>query len=96
MSHALNQINHRGNQDVNRGVPRKESVKNGRALTIEEKSIYKNHFPDSVLDSARIHDGKVPWYLRKGYEAITRGKRYLFSGRCLYPRYSGWGGTAWT
>lgn len=35
------------------------------------------------LDSARLHDGRVPWYLPARFVAVTRGNRIYFRpGAC--------------
>jgi hypothetical protein len=60
-----------------RRISQKQST-GGRPLTESEKAIYKDFFPDSVLDGARVFDGKVPWYLPSGYNGITRGNRIYF------------------
>jgi len=50
----------------------------GRPLTAEERSPYEDFFPSEVLDSARIFEDKVPWWLRKDMDGITLGNRIYF------------------
>ena len=58
-----------------------EGSKSGRPLTTDERKNYSEHFSKEVLDSAKIYDGKVPWYLKKKFRAITRGgKIFLREG----------------
>ena len=58
-----------------------EGSKGGRPLTTDERKHYSDHFSKEVLDSAKIYDGKVPWYLSKKFRGITRGvKIYLREG----------------
>ena len=43
----------------------------GRPLTADEKAAYKGDISDQALNSARIHDGDVPIWLRKDMDAVT-------------------------
>ena len=65
-------------------------------LQLKRKVIYKNHFPDSVLDSARIHDGKVPWYLDDKFGGITRGNDIYFREGVYKPGTAGWSRNTWS
>jgi RHS repeat-associated protein len=49
-----------------------------RPLTGCEKSLLKPYIPKIDLDSADIHDGKVPWYLPDDMDGITRGNDIYF------------------
>jgi RHS repeat-associated protein len=42
-----------------------------RPLTDCEKEALKPYIPKVDLDNADLHDGKVPWWLRKKYEGVT-------------------------
>lgn len=49
-----------------------------RPLTDCEKQKLAPYIPKIDLDKADLHDGKVPWYLGKGYDGITRGNNIYF------------------
>jgi len=49
-----------------------------RPLTGCEKQKLAPYIPKIDLDKADLHDGKVPWYLGKGYDGITRGNNIYF------------------
>jgi uncharacterized protein RhaS with RHS repeats len=49
-----------------------------RPLTRCEKDLLRPYIPDIDLSNADLHDGKVPWYLRKKYDGITRGNDIYF------------------
>jgi RHS repeat-associated protein len=67
-----------GTEDTGRDTA---AAKSGRPLTEDEKKAFAGQFPDEVLESARIHEGTVPWWLRKGMRAVTLGKEiYIRSG----------------
>jgi hypothetical protein len=52
-----------------------------RPLTDSEKSLLAPYIPAVDLENAIVHEGKVPWYLPKGFSAITRGRNiYLRCG----------------
>ena len=54
---------------------------NGRPLSLQERSIFKPFFAQIVLDKARIVDGRVPFWLRRGMCAVVLGERvYLRAG----------------
>ncbi len=59
-------------------VAHQSAGKAGRALTADERAIYADHFPGEVLDSARVFEGKVPWWLRSDMDGITLGKKIYF------------------
>ena len=71
MAFLFNEVLH-----AQKGV--KGNNKRGRPLTTDERKNYSGHFSEEVLDSARIYDGKVPWYLSKKFSGITRGNRIYF------------------
>jgi Domain of unknown function (DUF4157) len=55
----------------------------GRALTEREKAALAACIPQEDLDDARLHEGRVPWYLPARFVAITRGHRiYLRPEAC--------------
>jgi len=49
-----------------------------RPLTQCEKDLLKPYIPDIDLKNADLQDGKVPWYLRQGFDGITRGNTIYF------------------
>jgi len=49
-----------------------------RPLTQCEKDLLKPYIPGVDLQNADLQDGKVPWYLRKGFDGITRGNTIYF------------------
>ena len=53
----------------------------GRALTAQERAIFKPYFAQNVLIEARIIDGHVPFWLRRDMCAVVLGHRvYLRAG----------------
>lgn len=58
---------------------------NGRPLTTDEMAIYADQFPAEVLDSARIFEGKVPWWLRSDMAGITLGNEIYFRDGVYLP-----------
>jgi hypothetical protein len=40
-------------------------------LTVEEKRIFKSYFAKNVIEQARIIDGNMPFWLRKGMKALV-------------------------
>jgi Domain of unknown function (DUF4157) len=53
----------------------------GRSLTIEEQHIFGPYFANHVIEKARIIDGYVPFWLRKGMCAVVINCRvYLRAG----------------
>ncbi len=61
----------------------------GRALTVEERTLYAGDFPSEVLDSARIYEGKVPWWLRSDMDGITLGNKIYFREGVYTPGTAG-------
>jgi len=59
--------------------------KYGRTLTIDEKASFSDHFSSEVLDSARLYEGKVPWWLPKKMEAVTLGNKIYFREGVYVP-----------
>ena len=54
-----------------------------RRLTAQEKAALQSCIPQRDLEKAKVHDGRVPWYLPARFAAITRGNRiYLRPGAC--------------
>lgn len=49
-----------------------------RPLSSCEKSLLSPYIPQQDLDNADIHDGKVPRYLSKDMDGITRGNDIYF------------------
>lgn len=47
----------------------------GRPLTVQERTIFKPFFVKIVLDQARIVDGHVPFWLRRGMCAVVLNER---------------------
>jgi hypothetical protein len=62
-----------------------EIARHGRALTAEERSVLTDFFPTEVLDSARIIEGKVPWWLSKNMDGITLRNRIYFREGAYAP-----------
>jgi len=56
-----------------------------RPLTDCEKQKLAPYIPKVDLDKADLHDGKVPWYLGKGYDGITRGNNIYFRSGVYDP-----------
>ena len=53
----------------------------GRPLTDEEKADLVGHYEPEVLDSARLYDGRVPWWLWRAMAGVTIDNRiYLRPG----------------
>ena len=58
-----------------------DPASSGRVLTEAEREIFEPHFPAAILDSARIFDGWVPWWLSEKMIAVVRGhKIYIRKG----------------
>jgi hypothetical protein len=49
-----------------------------RKLTDCEKEKLRPYIPDVDMNNATIHDGEVPWYLKKEYIGIARGNDIYF------------------
>lgn len=47
--------------------------KHARSLTIQEKQIFSPYFDNRVIESVRIVDGKVPFWLRSDMQAVVLG-----------------------
>jgi RHS repeat-associated protein len=56
-----------------------------RPLTDCEKKKLAPYIPKIDLDKADLHEGKVPWYLGKGYDGITRGNNIYFRSGVYDP-----------
>jgi hypothetical protein len=56
----------------------KQLQKLGRSLTADERANYKDYYSSDILDSARIYEGKVPWWLRSDMAGITLGNKIYF------------------
>ncbi len=53
----------------------------GRPLSAVERARYAAHFSAGLLDSARVFDGRVPFWLRPDMQGVTLGPRiYLRPG----------------
>ena len=57
----------------------------GRKLTQQELHIFKPYFAHIVLESARIIDGKVPFWLRRDMCAVVLGHRIYFRAGYYQP-----------
>jgi len=57
---------------------RTEQQKLNRPLTADERAIYAEYFPSEVLDSVRVYEGEVPWWLRSDMDGITLGNKIYF------------------
>jgi hypothetical protein len=49
-----------------------------RPLTAREKCLLSPYIPEVDLENTDLRDGKVPWYLRKKFDGITRGNKIFF------------------
>lgn len=50
----------------------------GRPLTLQERNIFKPYFAKTVLERARIIDGRVPFWLRGNMCAVVLGEHIYF------------------
>jgi hypothetical protein len=57
-------------------MPRSSLI--ARPLSAAERGALHPYIPGVDLEAARILDGKVPWYLLRGFAAITRGTLIYF------------------
>ncbi len=60
-----------------------------RPLTDCEKKKLAPYIPKIDLDKADLREGKVPWYLGKGYDGITRGNNIYFRSGVYDPSTAG-------
>lgn len=49
-----------------------------RALTMQERLIFKPYFAHAVIEQARIIDGKVPFWLRRDMSAVVLNRHIYF------------------
>lgn len=49
-----------------------------RPLTAREMCLLSPYIPEVDLENADLRDGKVPWYLGKKFDGITRGNKIFF------------------
>lgn len=56
-----------------------------RPLTDSEKRLLAPYIPKIDLENARVHEGKVPWYLPKRFAGITRGNDIYFRPDAYNP-----------
>ena len=71
-----------------RSRERKPRVK-GRPLTKEEMANNAEHFDAEVLESAVVHDGRVPWWLRGDAVAVVLGKNIYIRPDKYFPGTAG-------
>jgi hypothetical protein len=57
----------------------------GRALTHQEIQIFRPYFAQIVLEKARVVDGKVPFWLRRGMCAVVLGTCIYFRPNYYQP-----------
>jgi hypothetical protein len=57
----------------------------GRPLSALEREIFEPYFEKNVLDSARIVDGKVPFWLSQNMCAVVLGHRVYFRAGHYQP-----------
>ena len=57
----------------------------GRPLTQQERELFKPYFARIVIESARIIDGKVPFWLRRDMCAVVLGHRIYFRAGYYQP-----------
>ena len=53
----------------------------GRPITVHERLMYQDYFPQSVLNNVRIVEGKVPFWLLASMAGVVLGN-------CIYFRKS--------
>jgi hypothetical protein len=71
--YLFNQVAH-GKQDVT-----------GRPLSDAERQQYSPYFPEDVLNTAVVYEGKVPGWLRSDMDGITLGKEIYFRAGVYVP-----------
>ena len=74
VDYLFNQAAHAAKQDVT-----------GRPLSDAERQQYSPYFPESVLNTAVVYDGKVPGWLRSDMDGITLGKEIYFRSDVYVP-----------
>lgn len=57
----------------------------GRPLTADERTLYAQHFPEDLLSTVQVYDGKVPWWLRSDMDGITLGNKVYFRAGIYVP-----------
>jgi Domain of unknown function (DUF4157) len=57
----------------------------GRPLTLQECAVFKPYFAHSVIEQARIIDGRVPFWLRRNMCAVVLGRRVYFRAGAYQP-----------
>lgn len=57
----------------------------GRPLTVREKQHCQLFFDHEVLDSVRIIDGKVPFWLHRHMDGVVLGNRIYFRAGVYQP-----------
>ena len=68
-----------GSQSVPKGQgSQSETAPSGRPLSDDEKDKLRQYIPEEDLNNARVHEGVVPWYLSRDFDAITRGNDIYF------------------
>jgi len=60
-------------------------METGRALTAQERGIFKPYFAQIVLEKTRIIDGKVPFWLRRDMCAVVLDTRIYFRAGYYQP-----------
>lgn len=60
-----------------------------RELTMCERTTLAPYIPGQDLNSAKLHDGSVPWYLFDRFIAITRGNDIYFRPGAYNPGTAG-------
>jgi Domain of unknown function (DUF4157) len=60
--------------------------RDGRSLSDTERRLYADHFSRELLDSARVIDGRVPFWLRPDMCGVTLGPHIHFRSGAYDPR----------
>jgi hypothetical protein len=64
-------------------IYRKLTRRSGRPLTAQEREALASYIPAVDLESAVLHEGRVPCYLPRRYQAIARGT-HIYLGVGVY------------
>ncbi len=56
-----------------------------RGLTDGEKRLLRPYVADVDLESAVLHEGRVPWYLHRRFSAVVRGRNIYVRAGVYHP-----------